>query len=95
MHYELSNEYLVDWPIWGPTGGVNDSEPALPPLLHTDVKAWARNFNQGYSHQTGWSSAEVAAAHHREGLRLEAAIRTAIWPDAHSVTLRYWETQHE
>lgn len=86
---------MAEWPVWGPTGGVGDDEPALPQGLKTELKAWARDFHQGYSHRTGWSSAETAAEHHREGLRLEAAVRTAIWADGHSVTLRYWETKHQ
>jgi hypothetical protein len=92
VHYRMMNEYGVGWPFWGEFGLCQDGEPELPPRLADDVRAWAADFNAGYSWETGWDSWSEGAAHERRGRGLFGAVEKYLEAQGHTVELHYWET---
>ena len=91
MEYKLMNDYDVDWPVWADEGAAAALELELPRRLTTEVRAWAKRFNDLYSYETGWPDARTGRENEAEGKRLVEAIRREL-NSGDSIVLRYWET---
>ena len=88
----MMNDYAAWWPFWGDDGGCPDRDPALPPQLAADVRAWAAHFERCYSHETGWPSETAADQHRRRAAELFQAVKSVLEVQGHSVELVLWET---
>lgn len=94
MHYRVSNEYGADWPLWGPDGQRPDGDPSLPAWLETDLRAWANDFNKGYSYESGWPTEQSERDHKRVAERLIRQVSRVVELDGDTAELQYWETNH-
>ncbi|WP_157887902.1 hypothetical protein [Frondihabitans sp. PAMC 28766] len=86
------NDYAAEWPFWGSEGQCGDGDPALPSWLEADVRAWAEDFNQNYSYDSGWPTEGSARDHKRVAQRLIQQVERTIGPKGDTVELQYWET---
>ena len=87
----MFNEYTLDWPFFGPEGALGQDEFPLPPDLSCRVLAWAADFNEHYSWETGWPSVEHRSAAHQEGQELAREVQEAVGPDV-EIRFEFWET---
>ena len=86
------NEYSVDWPFWGvhqEVGPCADDDPLLPATTTGAVRAWAAQFNELYSWESGWPNKDIALAHELEAHRLLEDVQRSLPDD--QVVLQYWE----
>jgi hypothetical protein len=86
------NDYSADWPFWGGREGMGlcaDDDPRLSAATAEAARAWAAQFNELYSWESGWPNRDIALAHELEAHRLRADVQQSL-PDDH-VVLQYWE----
>lgn len=90
----LMAEYGSSFPLWGDerAGGRDAEDWVLPQELHADLCAWQEDFEQNFSHETGWPSAQARDRHRSEGMALLAWLRQAR-PDRIFV-FDYWQTTY-
>jgi len=91
MHYRLMNEYGVLWPFWADVGKCGPGQPDLPPRVEAAVRAWAANFNDRYSWESGWPTEGEAREHASQAQRL-VEILAGLLPEVDSIELDLWET---
>lgn len=94
VHVRLMNEYAAYSPLWeyGADGdGPYYSEVTLSDEIWDRLVAWGDAFDEGYDPDTGWSTFQQLADHHREGTALYAALRAGLEPEI-SVEFNFWET---
>ena len=92
MNIRLMNDYTVELPLWVDDGLMDENALALAAELEAGLRAWAANFNQGFTVDGGWPSAQVELAHRAEAERLLTELQRAL-PE-HTITLAYWENRH-
>jgi len=86
------NDYSADWPFWGGREGLGqcaDDDPRLPAATAEAARAWAAQFNELYSWESGWPDRAIALAHELEAHRLLAEVQRSLPDDR--VVLQYWE----
>lgn len=93
MRIKLMNDYTVELPLWGDEGLLDDDVSLISEDLERQLRAWASNFNEHFSWETGWPSAEMESAHRVEGERLFVELQAALPRD--DVTFQYWEKGHQ
>ncbi|BDZ49699.1 hypothetical protein GCM10025867_19400 [Frondihabitans sucicola] len=92
MHYRLSNEYEAEWPFWSLESQCPDGDPALPAWLDAEVRAWAEDFNEKFSDESGWATERAAEDHQRRAKELLRRVRRVVESNGDTVELHYWET---
>jgi hypothetical protein len=67
----LMSDYGVDWPLWGDEGELQPAALGLSDDLTARLQAWQRLFEERFHYESGWRSAEDAAAYAADGVQLQ------------------------
>ncbi|MBO3085097.1 hypothetical protein [Cellulomonas fengjieae] len=90
VRVRLMNEYTVDWPLWVSDGPAQEGDVPIDEPLATELKTWARVFNEHYDWKRGWDDPAVAEGHAQEAVRLRGALQDALGR-GYDVVLELWE----
>lgn len=88
----VMNDYGVRLPIWA----FNDEEGLFLPRdlfvdpLHSELLAWAAEFDNGFDPISGWGTVEELERHCKTGKALASAVRDVL-PQDIPVTCDIWE----